>query len=71
LPLKFWKGGLGIASPSPAGGPRCCMAATTGDRLYRAAALKFFNILSKKFGLTEVRGAGLVKARWVIPASEF
>jgi hypothetical protein len=53
-------GVLGAAWPQP---PRTAS--------FRAAALKFFNILSKKFGLTEVRGAGLVKARWVIPASEF
>jgi hypothetical protein len=26
-------GGLGIESPSPLGGPRCCLAATTGDLL--------------------------------------
>jgi hypothetical protein len=46
--LRVRWGVLGAAWPQP---PRTASS-------YRAAALKFFNILSKKFGLTEVRGAG-------------
>jgi hypothetical protein len=37
----------------------------------RRGALKFFNVLSKKFGLTELRGGSLVEAWWVIQHRSF